>query len=124
MAFASLAQFRGIRFDATPVIDARQQLLDLARAYPKIAEEENIIAIVQRVDTALARKLYETADFFRRTDKPEAAAYYYDYLSRTYPGSDEAEKARKRLASASRPVPATQPAATGPAANAPKGNGK
>ena len=96
-AFSALAQFRGVRFDATPVIDARQQLTDLATAFPRIAEEENIGAILRRIDTSLARKIYVTADFYRRTDKPRAAVYYYRYLQRTYPDSREAELATRAL---------------------------
>jgi outer membrane assembly lipoprotein YfiO len=96
-AFAALAQFRGVRFDATPVIDARQQLTDLATAFPRVAEEENIGAILRRIDASLARKIYWTADFYRRTGKPRAAVYYYRYLERTYPGSREADSATRAL---------------------------
>lgn len=96
-AFSSLAQFRGVRFDATPAIDARQQLTDLATAYPRVAEEENIGAILRRIDAALARKVLVTADLYRRTDKPRAAAYYYRYLQRTYPDSPEAAAAARAL---------------------------
>lgn len=96
-AFSALAQFRGVRFDATPIIDARQQLLDLAAAYPTIADEENIPAIVQRIDAALAKKLWVTADYYRRTDKPAAATYYYQHLVKTLPDSPEAKEAAARL---------------------------
>lgn len=96
-AFSSLAQFRGVRFDATPVIDARQQLVDLTEAFPKLAEEENFAAIIGRIDQALAKKLLVTADFYRRTRKPAAAAYYYQYLVKTWPNSPEAAEARTKL---------------------------
>jgi outer membrane assembly lipoprotein YfiO len=96
-AFSALAQFRGVRFDATPVIDARQQLSDLATAFPRVAEEENISAILRRIDTSLARKIYATADFYRRTNKPRAAVYYYRYLQRTFPESPEAASAGRAL---------------------------
>lgn len=97
-AFSSLAQFRGIKFDATPVIDARQQLVNLANDYPRLAEEENVAALLRRIDEALARKLLETADFYRRTDKPRGAVYHYRYLVERFPDSPEAEEARQRLA--------------------------
>jgi outer membrane assembly lipoprotein YfiO len=97
-AFSALAQFRGVRFDATPIIDARQQLLDLAAAYPTIADEENIPAIVRRIDSALAKKLWVTADFYQRTDKPAAAVFYYQYLVKTWPESVEAKQAAEKLA--------------------------
>jgi outer membrane protein assembly factor BamD (BamD/ComL family) len=97
-AFATLAQFRGLRFDATPVIDARQQLLDLAAIYPLIAEQENVEAIIQRIDAALSRKLLTTARFWSRSGKPEASAYYYKLLMNEYPGSPEAEQAQVEIA--------------------------
>jgi outer membrane assembly lipoprotein YfiO len=97
-AFSALAQFRGIRFDATPIIDARQQLQDLTAAYPQLAEEENIPAIVQRIDKALARKLLDIGDYYRRTSKPSAAIYYYRYLIGSYPDYREAQIARRRIA--------------------------
>ena len=96
-AFATLAQFRGVRFDATPVIDARQQLLDLAALYPAIAEQENVEAIIQRIDLALSKKLLETARFWKRSGKAQASAYYYKYLIIEYPQSPEAELARAEI---------------------------
>jgi outer membrane assembly lipoprotein YfiO len=98
-AFATLAQFRGIEFDATPVIDARRQLLDLAVSYPKIAEEENVQALVARIDEALAKKLLSRARYYRRTHKPTASVYYLRYLIGLYPNSPEAQIARKELPS-------------------------
>ena len=96
-AFAALAQFRGIKFDATHVIDARQQLTDLSVAYPQLAAEENITAIVERIDVALARKVLTTADFLWRSGKPQGAAYYYQYLVRTFPDFPETQTARQKL---------------------------
>src|SRR5437879_596900 len=96
-AFSALAQFRGIRYDATPIIDARQQLQDLQAAYPQIAEEENIPAIIQRIDKALARKLLDIGDYYRRTSKPSAAVYYYRYLMGSYPDFREAQVAERRI---------------------------
>jgi outer membrane assembly lipoprotein YfiO len=96
-AFSALAQFRGTKYDATPIIDARQQLQDLSAAYPQLAEEENIPAIVVRIDKALARKLLEVGDFYRRTSKPSAAVYYYRYLMGAYPDFREAQIAQRRM---------------------------
>ena len=96
-AFSALAQFRGVRYDATPIIDARQQLQDLQAAYPQLAEEENIPAIVQRIDKALARKLLDIVDYYLRTSNPSAAVYYYRYLIGSYPDYREAQTAQKRI---------------------------
>jgi outer membrane assembly lipoprotein YfiO len=97
-AFSSLAQFRGVRFDPTCMIDARAELLDVQAAYPALAKEENLSAIVARIDEALARKLLVTADYYRRTSAPRGAVYVYRYLIDSYPDSPDAEQARKALA--------------------------
>ena len=97
-AFSSLAQFRGLRFDATPIIDARSQFVDIEQAYPKLADDENVPALIERIDSAFAAKLFVTGDFYERTHQPKAAAYFYRFLIDTYSSSPEADKARARLA--------------------------
>lgn len=97
-AFSSLAQFRGVKFDPTPIIDARSQLLDIAQQYPKLAAEENVSVVIEKIDSTFASKLYGQADFYRRTHEPDAAVYSYRLLIKTYPTSPEAVSARKWLA--------------------------
>jgi len=97
-AFSALAQFHGLKFDATPLIDARAQLLDIQHDYPKLAEDENVAALIERIDSAFAGKLAVTADFYARTSEPKASAYTSQFLVNTYPGSPEAAQARLRLA--------------------------
>ena len=96
-AFASLAQFRGRYYDATPLIDARAQLEVLQAAYPDLAAQEGVAGVLQRIDTSMADKLYWTGDYYSRTRSPLAAAYTYRYLINRYPTSREADRARKRL---------------------------
>ena len=120
-AFSALAQFRGIHFDATPVIDARQQLVNVAADFPEIAEQENVSALLSRIDEALAKKLLATADFYRRTGKETSAVYQWRYLIEQFPNSPEAAEAQRRLdrvppdvlekTVAPRPAPATNPVA-------------
>ena len=112
----NLAQFRGLKFDPTPVIDARTQLLDLSAQYPEVAEAENIQSLLERIDATFARKMFVTADFYRRTKEPRAAAFVYQTLINTYPDSPEAGRAQgmlRRLPSPTiQPIaPATQPVA-------------
>jgi outer membrane protein assembly factor BamD (BamD/ComL family) len=74
-AYSMYAQFRGPKFDATPAIDAREQLRELIAQYSELAKEENLPALVEQIDQTLARKLFVTADFYRRTKEPLGAAY-------------------------------------------------
>ena len=96
-AWSYLAQFRGVKFDATPVIDAKSQLTDLIATYPELAQEENLGQLVDRIDSTFAQKLLTTADYYKRVRKPTAAAYLYQSLLKSYPGVPEAEKARAAL---------------------------
>ena len=96
-AFASLAQFRGRYYDATPLIDARAQLEGIQTAYPDLAEAEGIASVMRRIDSTLADKLYWTANYYRRTHQPRAAAYHYRFLISRFPTSPEADRARARL---------------------------
>jgi outer membrane protein assembly factor BamD (BamD/ComL family) len=109
-AFAELAQFRGTKFDPTQVINARTSLEELAIDDPDLARQENLVAVIDRIDAALARKVYQTAQFYRRTHEPEAAAYTLDYLVKYYPQSPEAQKAKGELPQLPKPFkPATRP---------------
>ncbi|HYO09974.1 MAG TPA: outer membrane protein assembly factor BamD [Tepidisphaeraceae bacterium] len=114
-ALSSYAQFRGPRFDATPVIDAREQLRSLAATYPELAREENVPALLERIDRDLARKLYLTGDFYRRTNEPRGAAYTFKYLAKAFPQMPEGQRAQDALrklpqwAVAQAPDPAVMP---------------
>ena len=96
-AFSSLAQFRGVKFDPTPLLDARTQLLDIAKQYPKLAEDENVPMVIEKIDSTFAAKLFYDADFYRRTKQPDSAVYVYRLLIETYPTSTEAKSAQKWL---------------------------
>ena len=115
-AYSVYAQFRGPKFDATPAIDAREQLRELIAQYSELAKEENLPALVEQIDRTLARKLFVTADFYRRTNEPLGAAYTYRYVVKAYPDSDEAREAEVALkglpewAVSSAPDPAITPA--------------
>jgi outer membrane assembly lipoprotein YfiO len=108
-AFSSLAQFHGVRFDPTPLIDARSELSDIITAYPGLAKEQNLNSIITRIDSALSRKLLVTADFYRRTHAPHGAVYVYRYLIDVYPDSSDAATAKKVLAGMPKDVLADAP---------------
>jgi outer membrane assembly lipoprotein YfiO len=96
-AFSSLAQFRGPRFDATSILDARAELTDIISEYPQLARSEHLNNIIARIDAALASKLYVTADFYRRTHAYGGAVYMYRYLLAKYPHAADAPAASRAL---------------------------
>ena len=70
----------------------------MAIDYPDLARQENVSAVVERIDAALARKVYQNAQFYLRTHEQRAAAYTFKYLIKNYPESPEAERAKVQLA--------------------------
>lgn len=96
-AYATLAQFRGTRYDATPLIDAKAQLTEIAAAYPEIAQDEGLMSLIMRIDETFAQKVYRHADWYRRTSQPSAAVYNYRFLIATFPKSPEAKLSKERL---------------------------
>jgi outer membrane assembly lipoprotein YfiO len=97
-ALSSLAQFHGTKFDATPLLDARAQFEDLKVQHADTAEQAGVPKFNDTINRTLARKLLGTADWYRRTDKPKAAAYTLQTLVATYPRTAEADQARAELA--------------------------
>jgi outer membrane protein assembly factor BamD len=96
-AFASLAQFRGVNFEATNIIDARLQLVAVQKEYPELAEENNVETVIEQIDSAFAKKLIETAQYYERVHQWRGAVYEYRFLVQAYPSSPEAGLARDRL---------------------------
>jgi outer membrane assembly lipoprotein YfiO len=96
-AYSSLAQFRGLRYDATALRDARTQLESLINDYPKLAADENLRDMIDRIDVTFARKNLVHADFYDRTHHPIGAAYLYEFVVRTYPQTPEADTAHAEL---------------------------
>ena len=96
-AFSNYAQFTGVKFDPTPLVNARSQMVDLIDKYPDVARRENLQSFVDSIDKTLARKLWVTADFYRRTGKPTAQRTVLAVLVKQYPQSDEAQQARTIL---------------------------
>lgn len=96
-AYSALAQFRGVRFDATMLVDARAQLVEYMRDYPDLAARENVAGVIERIDIDCARKILLTGEYYERVHDPAGAAFHYRFLIETYPDSPEANTARQNL---------------------------
>ena len=97
-ARASFLRYRGIQWEKSPLIDAAERYNVIAQAYPQLAKSENIAEILQQIRVELAHKLWHTARFYDRTNKPKAAIFYYAKLLEKYPRSKWAKQARNILA--------------------------
>lgn len=97
VARAYLLNYRGVRWDSSPLLDARKRYQLFAQAYPRDAEKENVEGILEEIRLGLAQKAYETGRFYERTKYPRAAAFYYKKTIEEYSDTHWANSARGRL---------------------------
>lgn len=97
IARSYLLSYRGVKWDSTPLLDARKRYQLFAQAYPREARKENVEGILEEIRLSLAQKVYATGRFYERTKHPRAAAFYYRKTIRDYPDTHWANSAKGRL---------------------------
>jgi len=111
-AASALASFPGVKFDDAGLIEAEERYRQFQQRYPQLAEAEQVPVILDQIRATRAQKEYETADYYERTHKKSAAAFYYRSTIRNWPGTTWSAQAEARLARLGfREPPATQPVA-------------
>jgi hypothetical protein len=74
--YANVARFKGPRYDALGLIEARVLIRDFAQRYPAEAERAGMSdALVARIDESLAAQMLETANWYM-TRKDEVSARF------------------------------------------------
>lgn len=97
-ADATYALYGGPLYDATSLAEALTRYRQYSSAFPVSAEQEGVPEIIRRIQSELAQKDYEIADFYQRTHKPVQAQYYWTYIAQTWPDTESAAKSRQQLA--------------------------
>jgi len=100
-AHAAYRAYEGPAFDETPLIEAEQRYRTVLAEHEQAARREGVEGILEQITALRAEKLYETARFYERVDKPKAARYAYAELARQYPQTDwgrRGQEAAERLA--------------------------
>lgn len=96
-AEASLGSFRGVLFDMTPLLDARQRLAAIQDVYPKTAEGIQAKAIDDRIYQLEGAKELEIARYYWRASRRHASLYYYKRVVTLWPGTLHAEAALREM---------------------------
>ena len=113
-AYSNVRQFKGEKYDPTPLIDARAQLQQYAAQYPEQSAKADLPKLLAWIDRQLAGKLTIESDFYRRTSHPAAARAVSGRLAKTYPQTDAGREASASLERHHSPSPpTTAPAARG-----------
>ena len=77
-ALATLGVFRDTLRDETPLIDSEQRFLTFARRFPRDAQAATVNKILVMIHDLRGQKTFETGEYYRRMNRAEAAALYYD----------------------------------------------
>ena len=111
---ANLARFGGPRFNATPLIEARERLSAFRADFPDAAERMGAEAIERRIESSLAEKALHNARWYETRGETISAVTMYRRVVRDHPTTPAARKALERLERLGHPfedAPATAPAA-------------
>ena len=109
---SAMARFPGVEFDDADLLEAEVYFKDFQAKYPKYAAEADVAARLERIQDSEAHKDFTIAQYYDRTGKKGAAAYYYRHIEKTWPGTTWAAQASSRLAKIGpAPVPETAPVA-------------
>ncbi len=114
-AQSALASFPGVKFDDAGLVEAEERFKQFQLRYPQIAEAKEVPRLLDQIRTTRAWKEYEVANYYERTHKKNAAAFYYRSTVKNWPGTTWAAQAEARLSRMGFAVPAvtTEPVAGG-----------
>ncbi|MCB1162238.1 MAG: outer membrane protein assembly factor BamD [Candidatus Krumholzibacteriia bacterium] len=79
--------------DATPTLKAIQMLQDFLLDHPDAPQAPDAKVKLAALQDKLAHKALSVAELYRRMERPQAAAIYYEKLLREYPDSPRADAA-------------------------------
>jgi outer membrane protein assembly factor BamD (BamD/ComL family) len=96
-AESAAAAFPGIRFAATPLVEADERYRQLMAAFPGYAERENVAQRLEGIRQQRAEKDLDIARWYERTRQPSAAEFYYRQILKDWPDTLAAGQAQTRL---------------------------
>lgn len=92
--YATIAAYKGPRYDPAPLLDAQVLVRRFATFYPAKAQEAGLDdALVARLDDSAAQELIESARWYLTRDDEVSARYVLKRLIRTHPRSGAAQQA-------------------------------
>jgi len=94
---ASLATFKGPKYDPTGLIEAAQRIKAYEQQFPAAAQQFDTPTLQSRVRELLANKALRTAQWYDNQHQRVSAITMYQRIVRQYPQTDTAQQAIKRL---------------------------
>jgi tetratricopeptide (TPR) repeat protein len=92
--YASLARFKGPRYDTSPLLDAEVNIRRFRSLYPVEAAQAGIDeALLTRIDESAAQSMLETSRYYLRRDDPVGSRYVLKRLLAAHPQTAAAAEA-------------------------------
>jgi outer membrane protein assembly factor BamD (BamD/ComL family) len=96
--FSNIARFKGPRYNAQPLIEARVFIEDYARRFPTEAARAGLSdALVSRLDESAAAQMLETARWYLKREDDVSARFTLRRLLRNHPGTVAAARAEAMM---------------------------
>ncbi len=91
------AAFPGIKFDDKPLLEADERYRQFKGTFAAYAEREQIDDRLEGIRQQRAEKDLDIARWYERTQRPDAAQFYYRRIMRDWPNTLAEAEARSRL---------------------------
>ena len=104
-AESALADFHGIRFDDSALVEARERLLEYQRGYPDKADRKGVANYLDTIRSKRSAKELATGKWYLKVGKPGAAVFYFRSVMHNWPETTSAGQARVELEKMGREVP-------------------
>ena len=101
---ASLATFKGPRFDTTGLIEAAQRIKTFQEQFPAAAERIGTDALLVRINESLALTMLFTAQWYEKRHQQHESIYVYQQVLKNYSQTAAAAEAMTSLSRLSAPI--------------------
>jgi outer membrane assembly lipoprotein YfiO len=122
-AECGLEKCRGVRYDTTSLNLAYDRLNQYEQKYPDAAQSEGVAELKAKVRGMQAETMFRVAEYYLRSGRPTAAAYYAEQVQRDYPDTAWSAKSERFLQKLAMKAPPTPSEAAPPAPEPPAESG-
>jgi len=92
-----LGEFRGVKFDLTPLQNAQAMLQTFQQNYPELASEIQVTSLQERIYQLEGENELLIAEFYWRFSQPSASEFYYQRVINGWPDTIWAQQAEDEL---------------------------
>jgi outer membrane protein assembly factor BamD (BamD/ComL family) len=104
--FSKIAQFKGPRYDAQPLREAKERVKQFAKRFPAEAEQTGVSdALATRLDESTAAQMLEVGLWYLKRDNPVSAKLTFRRLLRAHPETVAARRAEDLFRENNWPLP-------------------